>query len=375
MSLNLKISRLHLLKGLTIVSRAISSKSPIPALSGIKFDLTKDGLTLLASDGEITISTKIDADSGSENIITVIDEGSILLSARYITEIIRKIESERIGIELIDTNLIRIYDNNSNFNLNGFKVEDYPNIDFNCDGSSVSLSSDDLKTAIQQTTFAASDKEARPILTGVNLKANNNILEFTATDSYRLATKKINLKQNSEFNVTIPAKNLIEVGRLIENETKVEINVCERKIIFTLDGTIISSKIINGLYPDTSKLIPSSFESRFETLAGVLISAIDRASLLSVDRSNVVKLTLSKEKVEITSKSQEIGSVTEKIESYTYEGPRLDISFTAKYAIDAIRAIGTEDVAIFFNGDMKPFILKNTQDESIIQLVLPVRTY
>jgi DNA polymerase-3 subunit beta len=375
MGLNFKISRLHLLKGLTVASRAISSKSPIPALSGLKFDLTKDGLTLIGTDGEITISTKIDANIGNENIITVIEEGSALLSARLVTEIIRKIESERIGIELIDSNLIRIYDNNSNFNLNGFKVEDYPNIDLNCDGSSISLSSDDLRTAIQQTAFAGSDKENRIILTGVNIKAYDSMLEFTATDSYRLASKKIKLKQLAEFNVTIPAKNLIEVSRLIENESRVTVNVSDRKIIFNLDNTIISSKLINGQYPDTSKLIPSSFESRFETLAGVLISAIDRASLLSVDRSNVVKLSLSSDKVEITSKSQEIGSVTEKIDSFKYEGPRLDISFTSKFVIEAIRAIGTEEVTILFNGDMKPFILKNNNDESVLQLILPVRTY
>lgn len=375
MGLNFKISRLHLLKGLTVASRAISSKSPIPALSGLKFDLTKDGLTLIGTDGEITISTKIDANIGNENIITVIEEGSALLSARLVTEIIRKIESERIGIELIDSNLIRIYDNNSNFNLNGFKVEDYPNIDLNCDGSSISLSSDDLRTAIQQTAFAGSDKENRIILTGVNIKAYDSMLEFTATDSYRLASKKIKLKQLAEFNVTIPAKNLIEVSRLIENESRVTVNVSDRKIIFNLDNTIISSKLINGQYPDTSKLIPSSFESRFETLAGVLISAIDRASLLSVDRNNVVKLSLSSDKVEITSKSQEIGSVTEKIDSFKYEGSRLDISFTSKFVIEAIRAIGTEEVTILFNGDMKPFILKNNNDESVLQLILPVRTY
>lgn len=375
MNLNFKISRLHLLKGLNTVARAISSKSPIPALSGIKFNLTKEGLTLLASDGEITISTHINASIHGESIISVIEEGSILLSARFIIEIIRKIESERIGIELIDSSLVRIYDNNSNFNLNGLKLEDYPNIDLNGEGTDFLLSSDSLKTAITQTTFAASDKEARPILTGVNLKAENNTLSFTSTDSFRLAIKSIPLPQANTFNVTIPAKNLIEVARLIENEMQVNISICERKIIFRLDNTIISSKIISGQYPDASKLAPSTFDSRLETVSPALISAIDRASLLSVDRSNVVKLTVNKERLEISSKSQEIGSVTEKIESFVYEGTPLEISFTAKYVIEAIRALGTEDVALCFKGDMKPFVLKNLKDDSVIQLILPVRTY
>ena len=375
MSFNLRISRLHLLKGLTTVSRAISPKSPLPSLSGIKFDLTKEGLTLLASDGEITISTTIKQSIGNEDVINVIEEGSILLAGRYITEIIRKIESERVGIELIDSNLIRVFDNNSNFNLNGFRVEDYPNIDFNPEGVTLTISSDDLKTAISQTAFAASDKETRPILTGVNIKAENKKIHFTSTDSYRLATKVIELQQNVEFNVTIPAKNLTEVERLIDNESMVELHISDRKVIFNLNGTIISSKVHNSPYPDTSRLIPSTFESKFDTLAGVLISAIDRASLLSIDRNNIVKLSLTPERAEISSKSQEIGSVVETIDSFTYEGPRLDISFTAKYAIEAIRAIGTENVTILFNGDMKPFVIKNNEDDSNVQLLLPVRTY
>ena len=254
-------------------------------------------------------------------------------------------------------------------------MEDYPNIDFNPEGATFTISSDDLKTAISQTAFAASDKETRPILTGVNIKAENKKLYFTATDSYRLATKEIDIQQNVSFNVTVPAKNLTEVERLIDNETSVDIHVSERKVIFNLNGTIISSKVHNSPYPDTSRLIPTSFESKFDTLAGVLISAIDRASLLSIDRTNIVKLTLTPENVEISSKSQEIGSVVERIDSFTYEGTRLDISFTAKYAIDAIRSIGTENVTILFNGDMKPFIIKNKEDKSVTQLLLPVRTY
>ena len=154
----------------------------------------------------------------------------------------------------------------------------------------------------------------------------------------------------------------------------VELHISDRKVIFNLNGTIISSKVHNSPYPDTSRLIPSTFESSL-ILLGVLISTIDRASLLSIDRNNIVKLSLTPERAEISSKSQEIGSVVETIDSFTYEGPRLDISFTAKYAIEAIRAIGTENVTILFNGDMKPFVIKNNEDDSNIQLLLPVRTY
>ena len=117
------------------------------------------------------------------------------------------------------------------------------------------------------------------------------------------------------------------------------------------------------------------FKNKLNTLTSEFISAIDRASLLSSDRNNIVKLSMSNEKVEISSRSQEIGSVVEKVSNYEYEGNKLDISFSAQYIIDAIKAIGSNDVELSLNGEMKPFIVKNREDDSVIQLVLPVRTY
>ena len=142
-----------------------------------------------------------------------------------------------------------------------------------------------------------------------------------------------------------------------------------------LEDTIISTRVISGVYPDTAKLIPDSFENKLNTLTTEFISAIDRASLLSSDRNNIVKLSLNTDKVEISSRSQEIGSVVEKISNYEYEGNKLDISFSAQYIIDAIKAIGSNDVQLSLNGEMKPFVVKNKEDDSVIQLVLPVRTY
>ena len=145
--------------------------------------------------------------------------------------------------------------------------------------------------------------------------------------------------------------------------------------MFKINNTIISTRVISGIYPDTSKLIPSSFDNKLSTLANEFVSAIDRASLLSNDRNNIVKLSLNTDKVEISSRSQEIGSVVEKIPNYGYEGGKLDISFSAQYISDAIKAIGSNDVEICLNGEMKPFVIKNKEDDSVIQLVLPVRTY
>ena len=369
------ISRNNLMTALNIVSKAVTNKTPIAVLTGIKFELTEEGLTLIGSDTDLSISTFIKADASNEKIITVFETGSCVLNAKYITEIIRKLDGERVEIELVDGNLVKIIDQKSNFSLNSINVNEYPFIDFNFDNNVIKLKGDALKQVISQTKFATSQKETRPILTGVNFKVDGNVLEAVATDTYRLAKKKIVIGDTAYFNVTIPAKNLDEVYKIVDGGEDVVVNFFDKKVMFKVNDTIISTRVISGVYPDTTKLIPLDFENKLSTLTSEFVSAIDRASLLSNDRNNIVKLSLNQDKVEISSRSQEIGSVVEKISNYNYEGGKLDISFSAQYITDAVKAIGSNDVDICLNGEMKPFVLKNKEDDTIIKLVLPVRTY
>lgn len=369
------ISRNRLLSALNIVSKAVTSKTPIAVLTGIKFELNENGLTLIGSDTDLSISTFISCEVNNEKIITVFETGSCVLNAKYITEIVRKLDGERVEIELVDGNLVKIIDAKSNFSLNSISVNEFPFIDFSFDNNVIKLKGDVLKQIIAQTKFATSQKETRPILTGVNFKIDGNVLEAVATDTYRLAKKKVVIGDTAYFNVTIPARNLDEISKIIDGGDDVVVNFFDKKVMFKVNETIVSTRVISGIYPDTSKLIPSSFENRLVTLTSEFISAIDRASLLSSDRNNIVKLSMNTEKVEISSRSQEIGSVVEKIANYEYSGEKLDISFSAQYIIDAIKAIGSNDVELCLNGEMKPFIVKNKEDDSVLQLVLPVRTY
>lgn len=369
------ISRLHLLAGLNIASRAVSTKNPNPILTGIKLLLDDKGLTLTGSDSDITMFTTIPLEHLGENVMNVVEKGVVVLAAKYITEIVRKLEGDKISFELIDNSLVKINDSHSVFTLNCLKSEDYPAVDANVEGSVVKLKTEELRSMIEQTFFATSDKETRPILTGVNFRCEGDVLECVATDSYRLAKKTVKLSGKYNFNVTIPKKTMNEILKTIETETEVEIVVSERKVLFRFPFTQISTRVISGSYPDTSRLIPTTFENELTTLSQGFRAAADRASLITTDRNNIVKLSLSKEKVEIIAKNSEIGSVVESIENFNYQGNRLDISFSAKYLVDSIRAIGTEEVTLFLNGDMKPFIVRSKDDDSIIQLILPVRTY
>ena len=369
------ILKSSLLNALNTVSKAISNKNPNAILTGVKLELHESGLTLIGTDTDISISTFIPKSNNEEQIITIFETGNIIISCKYLLDIVRKFDNEVIEFELVEKSLLKVRDNLSDFSLNTMKVEDFPVIDFNESGSNVSIKSESLREIIDQTCFAASDKETRPILTGVNFKANGKVLECVATDSYRLARKIIDLDENATFNVTIPAKTLNEIGKILETESNINLSISQKKIIFSLKNTKISTRLISGAYPDTSKIIPTSFLYSLECSSQSIVNAIDRASLLSPEKSNFVKMSLSIESFIISSKSLEIGSVVEKIKNFIYTGERLDISFTAKYVIDAIRAIGSEEISILLNGDMKTFIIKNKNDDSNIQLVQPVRTY
>lgn len=367
--MNFKIKRLELLNALTKVSRAVSIKSPLPVLTGIKFDLKEDELILTGSDSDITIQTSI------QDHIDIIEPGSVVLSSKYILEIIKKIDSEDVHIFIVDGTLTRIEGANSRFDLNGTSYIDYPRIDLNKTGVNLQMKSIDLKEAIEQTSFATSEKETRPVLTGVNFKAKDHVLECIATDSYRLAKRILNIDSDISFNIIIPKKSLIEISRIIEKDELIDLYVSDHKVLFVFDHVLIQTRLIDGTFPDTSRLIPDSFDYSMSIDSTSLLNSIDRASLLTNEQTNIVKLTMNQDTVILSSFSQEIGSVEENLSRAFYKGEPLKISFSARYLTDAIKSINGQKVRVLFTGEMKPFIIKDFEREDIIQLVLPVRTY
>ncbi len=371
------INREAFLKGLNIASKAISTKSPIPVMMNFKLALTVEGLSIVGSNNELTIKTIVPTMIGEERIITDSEYGATLVSSKYLTEIIRKISGDLVLFEVIDETIVKISDNRSHFKLNSIKAEEYPDIDLSSQGVSIELDKDSFQTLVNQTAFAASTKEQRPILTAVNLQADSNRLVATATDSARLARKEIDLSESYAFTANIPAKVLMEVSKLIESENaeQVTLSVSENKALFAFATTVISSRLISGDYPNTKNIVPKSFNFFLEANAQELISAMERVSLLLSEKENVVKLTMTRDGVEVSTKSSQVGSAVEKISIYQYDGERLEVSFNSTYVIDAIKACGSEDVTLAFLGEMKPFVVKNNQDLSQIQLVTPMRTY
>ena len=367
------IKKQALYKVLSSAGRAASMHSPLPILSGIKFELTQNELTLIASNSNISIKEILRADD--QNKLIVSEEGAVVLESRYVLEAVRKLESEIIEFEIIDGALTRISGNSAEYNINGSKADLYPNIDFSKPKNEFSIPGFKLSEIISQTAFVCANSEDRPIFTGVNFKSSGNVLSSVATDSYRLAKKTVELENEMEFNISVPASNLYEVVKSISDNNDVIVAVSDKIVQFYLDSTLIQSRLIDGIFPDVNRLIPSEFG--FELLVNTheLVNAIDRSSFLKSDGYWTVKLEASQDQVVISSKSQEIGSSEEVIQPLEYRGGDLKISFSGKYLIDALKSFKADVLKLSFVGEMSAFIVQNPEDLSIVQMVLPVRTF
>ncbi|GLO64218.1 MULTISPECIES: DNA polymerase III subunit beta [Oceanobacillus] len=374
------IQRDKLINGVSNVMKAISARTVIPILTGMKIEVKNHGVTLTGSDSDISIEYYIPTEE--EGIIHVenIEEGTIILQAKYFPDIVRKLPESTVDIVVDDQLNVRITSGKAEFNLNGQSAEEYPQLPKVQTENSFELPIDLLKSMIKQTVFAVSTMETRPILTGVNMKLVDNLLSFTATDSHRLARREIPVS-NAPMEVSqivVPGKSLNELNKILaDSEETVEISVTNNQILFRTKHLNFLSRLLDGNYPETSRLIPEQSKTKIQVKTKELLGTIDRASLLAKEeRNNVVKFNApGNSMIEISSNSPEVGNVVEEITADQMEGEEVKISFSSKYMIDALKAIEYDEVQIEFTGAMRPFIIRPVGDDSILQLILPVRTY
>ena len=373
--MKLSIKQKVLMEHLNNVIIGISSKNLIPILNCIKFELNKDGLYLLSTDNELAIKSFIP----KKEIESVDTLGEIVISGRYIYDIVRKLGNEVINIEEIIDSQVLISTDSSEFKLNCNNANEFPDIDLEFTDKPIYIDGSTFKTAINQTIFATSTQESRPVLTGVNFKIQDNLLEVTATDSYRLSKKVLELdeKVNNNVDIIIPNRNLNEIIKLIpDDDTKIELHIFNNKVIYKIENLIVMTRLINGNYPDTNRLIPDKYEFKIKVNLDSFYNAIDRASLLTNnEEKNIIKLETKKDIMIISSNIPEIGNVEEKIHIEKDTTKDIKISFSAKYMMDAIKTFNSEEINILLNGEVKPIILNYVDNNDLTQLILPIRTY
>ena len=370
-----KINRSLFLEKIQVAQKAMTGKSNLPALSGILLTLKNNVLTLITSNIEFSIKAIVE-----DPTLEVYEEGKCLVPGKLFGEIIRKLNGSEVSIELEEDNVLRIQSGSSDITLNLLEVEDFPEPNFVESNNPIKIKSVYLKEIIKQTTFAASLLDNKPILTGVNFRVNGNKFLAVATDSFRLSKRIVELDEEFlETNIIVPAKSLNEALKALESDIDVvELHVSENRLLFKDETILFQTRLLDGNYPDTSKLIPTAFPIIVKYDKDDLMSAIDRVSTLSSNPNSMttVKLTIDERGLTtLTSNSPELGTIKDEIESLELiASSPITVSFSASYFLDAVRAFYSKNVLVKFNGEVKPFIFEGENDENLVELVLPMKT-
>ncbi|MCE7790997.1 DNA polymerase III subunit beta [Salipaludibacillus sp. CUR1] len=364
------------------VSKAISSRTTIPILTGVKIEASDEGVTLTGSDSDISIESFIPKEEEDNQLVDIEQEGSIVLQARFFADIVKKLPGDTIEVVVSDQFVTRLTSGSSVFNLNGLDPEEYPRLPEIEEENVFKMPKDLLKSIIRQTAFAVSTVETRPILTGIHWSVEEGNLTCTATDSHRLAMRHAQVETNSGeltfSNVVIPGKSLTELNKILDDtDDWIDIIVTDNQILFKSTNLLFFSRLLDGNYPATKNMIPSSSKTSVTLNAKQLLAAIERALLLSREgKNNVVNVkTMENQVLEITSVTPEVGKVTESVETLGYSGEELRISFNGKNLIDALKVIESTDITIDFTGAMSPFVMKPADQDHMLHLFSPVRTY
>ena len=369
-----KINRNVFLQNLNNVAKGLSNKPQMPILTGIKIDVREKYILLTSSNFDISIQAKI----SNTEVFDIEEQGTVVLPGKYLIEILRKTNSDDISLTSFEENSVKIIADKSNFTLNTMDKDVFPYISFEESINFINIDAINVKQIIKKTSFASSSSEAKMILTGVSLSTNGPKIEAIATDSFRLAKKYlISDQENPNINVIIPSKNLEELNKILEeSEEMVQIHFLKTKVLFKYKNLLFLSRLIEGTFPNTNSLIPTEYALSVKFNKNDIISAIDRASLFNTTESpSTIKMIIDEEKIELKSINNEIGGTTEELSPISVSNKtHLQIAFSSKYFLDAVKSFDSNEITIHLTGEIKPFIITGDYDINHIQLILPTRS-
>ncbi len=372
------INKSYFLQALNATKRAISSKNAIPILSSLKIEVGSHSITLTGSNGQISIENTISANEADAGLL-ISSGGSILLEANFFINVISSLPEVSLDFEEIEQQQVLLKSGKSEITLKGKDVEQYPRLQEMTTSNPLVLETKLLKTLVAETAFAASTQESRPILTGVHLSlTDHKDFKAVATDSHRMSQRLLRLENATDnFDVVIPSRSLREFTAVFTDDIEtVEVFFSNSQILFRSETISFYTRLLEGNYPDTDRLLVNQFETEVTFNTNNLRHSMERAHLISnATQNGTVKLEIVNQVVTAHVNSPEIGKVNEELDVEAISGSDLTISFNPTYLIDALKALRSETVTIRFISPVRPFTLTPGDDqENFIQLITPVRT-
>lgn len=369
--MKLTVLQENLSKALSQASRFASTRSQLPILGNILLKATKTKLVVSSTNLEISISIKVGA--------KIEEEGEISIPSKIISELVNNLPKDLITLET-DKETLKIATKGFSSKLLGMNSSDFPKIPENVGKEkSVKLSKKQLHEIVPRVIFATSIDETRPILTGVLFVLDKNSLTLVATDGFRLSRKKIDLVSQKEGSVVIPKGILIELLKTSEenDELFIDIQEKEKQVVFGTDENTLTSRLLEGTYPDFEKIIPVSSTIKVRTDKEELLRAVKLASVFAKDSSNIIKMELKEDSMEIAAESGSSGSqktsIDAKVEISDGSLKGWQISFNFRFLEDFIHSVLSEEVLMEFTNAQSAGVFKDSKDSSYLHLIMPVK--
>ncbi len=355
-----------LYEALINVSKAVADKSTIPALEGIKLSLDNSTLWLTGYDLEIGIKTFVPVVSG--------DSGEIIINSRLFSEIIKKMPTDEIEIDIAENMAVTIIGGVTEYTVSAVSAAEYPVIPEFVDENVVTVSQSVLKSMINQTIFAVSQNDTKPILKGELCEITDNNFNMVAIDGFRLAVRTEAIKNNSNFKFVVPSKTLNEVSKLLKDDDELtcDLRVSKKHIVFDFNGYTVFTRLLEGEFHNYRGSIPQNSVTEVIIEKRELINCLERASLLINERiKSPVRCIFDKGALRISCQTS-IGKIFDEIPA-DISGPKIEIGFNCKYLLDPLKAISDDKIKLLMNGGNLPMKIVPIKNNEYTYLVLPVR--
>lgn len=365
--MKLSIPQPNLLQSLQTVSRSSGNRAALPVLSHVLLQTNQSKLQLSCTNLEIGVFRTVPAE--------IVEEGSVSLPVKMLLDVVASLPAVTINLESTNDQ-VKLTTASFTANFNGLSAEEFPDIPFDAK-SSLTVSAPEIAQALSQITFAAAVDEGRPVLTGILTQIKTNSIEFVATDGFRLAHQTLPLKNASPSTALIPRRTFEEIIRLLtEQKSLPELQIAssesQNQIIFTLDDTKLSSRLIEGNFPNWEKILPTTFVAHLTIEREVILQAVKLASIFAKDNANVIKFTISANKLMISSEAKQLGTQENILDCQT-EGQDLEIAFNSRFVVEALIACPGDQVKLNFSGPLSPCQLTPVGQSGLEYVIMPIR--
>jgi DNA polymerase III subunit beta len=365
--LKLSLSTAHLLAQLQTVTRVASTRSAVQALAGVKISVG-DKPELLATDMEVGLRVPLEAE--------VTRPGDVVLPARLLLDVARTLPAERVGLELRAAQQdVEIVSGAATFHLRTLRTEDFPTLPSPSDDARVTVPAPAFVDTIARVARSASRDETRPVLTGILVSASGQELRMVATDSYRLSVKETPLETplQGSFEANVPARALQELARVAQQADAAElaVSVGQNQVVFELDGVVLSSRLIDGQFPNYRQLLPETVEHELRLSSSEFADVVRRVSLLA-QKNAPLRLSFREGEVTVSAQTPDVGEASETL-PVPFHGEPFEIGFNPEFLRDGLESIDSGDLVMKLISPLRPGLLESADEGGFVYLIMPIR--